>query len=136
MEKLTTKLLCIIGAALLSSQIGFVSADAAKKQQSYWDKHEKSKINLINTWKEDRSIKAYSNDIFQLTKYETYLSSNYVKAEHYKLVGHLASGTVSSSYDYPLFVYKIFKYELKNASDFSPDVRGLFVGERFYISKK
>ena len=122
--------------ALVLAAPTLVYAGGPGKQERYWHKFAEAKQALIQAWWQDANEAAYKEAIFKVGKYQTYLLAAHVRPDDERLLGQLAAGngfTLKQSYDYPIFAYRVFKYELRRLTGFEPHPEQLFRDRTFTI---
>lgn len=127
----------MIGAVIMALVLTVPAhAGGPGKQERYWHKFAEAKHELIQVWRRDASDEAYKEAIFKVGKYQTYLLAAHVRPDDERLLGRLANGrgfTLKTAYDYPIFAYRVFKYELHRLTGFEPHPEHLLRGRTFTI---
>lgn len=124
---------------LLLAAPGLTLADSSGKQARHWQKYVIAKEELIQAWQVNADDDVYRDAIYRVGKYQTYLLAAHVRPDDERLLGRLAEGkgfVLRSSYDYPVFAYRVFKYELWRLTGFDPNPGNLFHKQTFSIYKR
>jgi len=136
MKSRTSLINILLAMSLCFLLVGTATASCEQNRvKKYWHKHSEAKKVLMKTWIQNQSASQYAEAIYTIGKYEIYLAKNCVRYAHEAFVNRLA-GDVKSEYDYPVFAYSVFQYELKRLVGYQVKPAALFQKKTFSIYKK
>lgn len=136
MNPVTRKIKMVAIITLLIAPV-LVQADNGYLQRQMAN-YEQSKRTLLKHFANGDSVEQYSRTIAALARSQVLMLSQGVPATDPRMVNRLAHSDgfrLRSAQDYPIFAYRVFKYELKRETGFRPDPARLFSGNNIYVTQ-
>jgi hypothetical protein len=136
-SNIRTLLACaVLGMALCTD----AQADPGNQASRFASRHADAEKALFQTFKQGSSAKDYASPLFDLTKYETFMTATGgVRVDDYRLLGHLADEEAfktMSTYDFPRFVLRMIEYRLAQRTGIDVANRDPFAGRRFEVTER
>ncbi len=126
----------VIGVALCTDAL----ADPGNQATRFASRHADAEKVLFQTFKQGSSAQDYASPLFDLTKYETFMTATGgVRVDDYRLLGHLADEEafkIMSTYDFPRFVLRMIEYRLAQRTGIDVANRDPFAGRRFEVTER
>ncbi len=111
--------------------------------QLYHQDHNKAVNELVKTWANNGSNEDMARATMKIIKFETSMITESKTLNRSDLVLHLANDDLgsggfemTSSYDFPVFAYRVFKHKVMQITNFKPDIKALFYKQQFEIYER